>query len=158
MEDKSDLNIYDESDYPASILKLLMISDIVISFYRSFTALEAAWCNVPFISFFPIDRNFHDVNNWMKNHVNPEYREAKVSIFTSVDPDSIFNYDGVSQMMEIPYAIDSLRSMNLSSFRIDSHRRISFLKKYLGYAKTSSSCRLLDGINDALKEKARKGT
>ncbi len=144
LADKADLCMYDESDYPATILKLLMVSDLVISFYNSFTALEAAWCNVPFISFIPIDRNFHDVSDWMKDRINQNNREAKATIFNGDHLGSIHNCDGVTQRMEIPDAIDNLGSMHLSGFTMDQQSRVSFIKKYLGFDDGNSAARLLD--------------
>ena len=144
LADKADLCMYDESDYPATILKLLMVSDLVISFYNSFTALEAAWCNVPFISFIPIDQNFHDVSDWMKDQINQNNREAKATIFNGDHLGSIHNCDGVTQRMEIPDVIDNLGSMHLSGFTMDQQSRVSFIKKYLGFDDGNSAARLLD--------------
>ena len=146
LADKADLNIYDESDYPPTILKLLKISDLSISFYKSFAALEAVRCNVPFISFIPIDQNFHDVSDWMKDQINQKNREAKVTIFNGDHLGSIHNYDGVTQRMEIPDVIDNLGSMHLSGFTMDQQRRVSYIKKYLGFDDGKSSFRLLDSL------------
>jgi len=143
LAEKADLNIYDESDYPPTILKLLKISDLAISFYKSFAALEAVRCNVPFISFIPIDQNFHDVSDWMKDQINQKNREAKATIFNGDHLGSIHNYDGVTQRMEIPDVIDNLGSMHLSGFTMDQQSRVSYIKKYLGFDDGNSASRLL---------------
>tara|TARA_B100000315_G_scaffold260607_1_gene323397 strand:+ start:3319 stop:4632 length:1314 start_codon:yes stop_codon:yes gene_type:complete len=148
LSDIADLAMYDESDYPATILKLLMISDLVISFYNTTTALEAAWCNVPFLSFYPIDRNLHDVSDETKKLIDGKAHEAKISVFFNNIPSSIHNYQKVNQKMEIPYAIENLGSMNLSDFTLNEQARSSYVKMYLGFDDGKSSVRLLNFLEE----------
>jgi len=138
----SDLCLYDESCYPATILQTLSIADLCVNFYST-AVTEAAYLGVPnlCVTFSP-----EDVLE------SGELDSALFDLFTNPNEGGVFQFQGVSRTMTIPEVIKNLPQMSLDEFRIDPLARSKYVHKFLGYDDGESSRRVLDAARRLLTE------
>ena len=132
----ADTHVVDESDYPSTILEVLSIANLCISFY-SMAALEAAALGVPNLCLtFPGE----DLND------EEGYAERFDPLFSPREG-GIFQFRGVSTTMPIPLAIQRLPASSFADFPHDPAARQAYMKQFLGYDGGQSSRRVLEAIH-----------
>jgi hypothetical protein len=116
----ADFCFYDPSHYPATILELLAISDLAISF-RSSTAFEAVRSKVPHIS---IDIDDPEVFQ----------RVPLLEARWNFEPDaSPYNYPGASRLLSVESFMEELKAGDFSSLAQSSPDAQRFyIEKFLG--------------------------
>ena len=136
----ADKVLYDESYYPADILKCLSISDMCINFLST-TVTEAIPAGVPNICISPDPRDYADIRTSLGR-----------MIFNS-GAKEIFDFPGASYMLSIPEAVDTLPNKSIQDFPLDSNRQKEYIKKFVGYSDGKSAYRALNEIEKILDEK-----
>ncbi len=126
----ADRIVYDESCYPATILKCLSISSLCIHFVSS-TVTEAVSAGVPVL--FISSRGAEMFN--LESHFPALRRQM---LFRYVD------HPGISHRLTVPEAIRSLPHKSLADFPLDPVQRSEYIEKFLGFSDGRSSSRVLD--------------
>jgi hypothetical protein len=132
----ADKCLYDEQQYPATILEALAVSDLCVSFYSA-TVLEAAFAGVPHVCV------AYDVEDYWGRHQSIVEHER---LFFNTRLGGIFNFAGVSHAFSIPEAIESVPGASLSAFTTDAAARSFYVRKYLGLEDRSATYRLIDAL------------
>ena len=117
------LCIDDKNDYTPTILELLKISDLCISTYQSMAVIESAFCKTPFLSILP------DNNSPKPTNILGE--EFDILFYDTSNP-SLFNYPGVSYVIEPYKFIKDFKSIKISNFQSDNKSGKDYLMKYVG--------------------------
>lgn len=116
------LCIYDESDYPPTLIELLKISDLCIATYQSMAVIESAGCKTPFLSMLPSKTNHNVENNLI----------LKYRFFYDTSNQSLFNYPGVSYVIEPSKFLKDYKSIKISDFKFDVKSGNNYLSNYIG--------------------------
>lgn len=130
----ADKVLYDESYYPADILKCLSISDVCINFLSS-AVTEAIPAGVPNICISPNPQDYANLQTPMWG-----------AIFNRVS--EVFDFPGASYMLNIQEVIETLPTKSILDFPLDSNRQKEYIKKFVGYGDGKSSHRALKEIED----------
>jgi len=142
LADKADKVLYDEADFPPTILEALSVSSLCIHFYSTI-ALEAAFTGCYGLC---IDRPSVDSS-------------GKVPLYTRMwrhgRPGHVYNYRGVTDWWTIPQVIEDLPNRSLADFYLDSHARKAYVEKFLGCCDGQSSSRVLDTISDLVEQRSK---
>jgi hypothetical protein len=139
----ADLCVYDESQYPATILELLSVADVCLSFYSA-GVTEAVALGVPHVCLaFDVD-----------DYLGADRIEAFKRVFNR-NEGGLFQFAGVSTSIGIPEAIETLAGKTLGDFRMDTDARGRYLTRFLGYDDRSGSRRTLDAIERAVADRPR---
>lgn len=127
---RADRILYDQSQYPPTILELLSVASLCILSYST-AALEAAYCGVPSLCLAPdaVDMGLEPL--WAESVHNG-------------NPGGIYNWPGVAYWRPLMTAFDGLRQWTLADFKFDSVARRSYVERFLGFDDGRSSARLLD--------------
>jgi len=132
----ADKVLYDEEDYPATIIKCLSIADICINFFSS-TVIEAASLGVPNICFSPLDWADIQIPFWkiMLKRVR-----------------QIFDFDGVSYMLNIPEVIKMLPEKSIKDFPLKINRQKEYAEKFIRGFPGKHSARALNEIEEMVNK------
>jgi hypothetical protein len=137
----ADRMLYDETDYPPTILEAIAISDVCIHFYST-AVIEAVASGCFSLC---IDRPVVDV-------------KGQVPLFARMwrrnDSGHLYNYPGASAWRTIPDVIQDLPDTNLSDFELDARAQSRYVEEFLGYNDGRSSARMLDAIQDLVAREA----
>jgi hypothetical protein len=136
LEETADIALYDEKQYPATILEMLAIADVCIHFY-SFAALESADAGVYGIT---IDRPSPAVTYADRP---PAYHQ----LWRRKEKGSAFNFEGVNTLMSIPEAIRRLPGLKIADLQVSPAQRETYVAQFLGSTDHRASERVLDLIN-----------
>jgi hypothetical protein len=130
----ADYCVYDPSHYPATILELLAISDLAISF-RSSTVFEAVRSKVPHIS---LDIEDDDLLKQI-----PLIKER-----WNMEPDaSPYNFPGATRLLSIAACMKELANKDFSDVaQCDRAAQDAYIKKFLGKDDCGSSERAILAI------------
>lgn len=137
LQDAADVAIADPAQWPPTILEVLAVADLAVSFY-SLTVLESAFLGVPYLCI-----GFGDVD-WY-GHLD---RAWSASRFDTTNG-SQFNFPGVTELTTIPELITGLPRRRLTEFRTDPERRRAYVAKFLGHDDGRSAARTVDLALDA---------
>jgi hypothetical protein len=126
----ADRVLYDQTDYPATILELMSIASLCLHFFST-VAYEAAYAGVPSICVTadPDDLGFA-----------PIWREW----FLSAAPGSGFGFAGVVYPLSVPEIVTDLPRRRLADFALEPVARAQYLHKFVGVDDGKASDRLLD--------------
>jgi hypothetical protein len=128
----ADVAVADPVSWPPTILEMLAIADLAISFYSG-TVLEAAFLGVPYLCI-----GFRD-EDWY-GHLNPAWAAARFDIAEGGQ----FNFPGVNELTTIPDVIAQLPRRRLTNFRVDPQSRSAYVAKFLGHDDGRSAARTID--------------
>ena len=127
-EQVADLALVDESYYPSTILKLLVVADACIHFYSS-AVLEAAAANTFGIC-------VHRPN--LETNAHRLWRTHKEG--------DAFNYPGVNRWFTIPEFIEGFAHQDLAQFKVEPAARQAFIQQYLAFEQGVSAA-ILDHVD-----------
>ncbi len=136
----ADVFLYDEAVYPYTSIELMSIADLCVHF-QSGAVLEAAFVGVPSLSIAVSQEHLRQYSSF-----NEVYGGR---------PGSLQNFPGVVWRADPTGAIDRLRGASLGDFRIDADAHRRYVDKFLGFADTGSSVRVLTAIERALSSSRR---
>ncbi|MEM8857636.1 MAG: hypothetical protein AAGD96_04915 [Chloroflexota bacterium] len=116
----ADQIVYDDQDYPATVLQLMSISAACIHFYST-AALELAYLGVPGICLDRPSPRFKEEQYPPLFHrlwrLNYEY--------------SAYNWPGINLWLSLPQAFNSLQNTQLSHIKFDKDEQVKYLQKYV---------------------------
>ena len=138
----ADRCVYDESAYPATILEVLAVSDLCISFYSG-GVLEAVSSGVPHVCI------TFDAEAYCGE--NREFLGYFRRFFTD-EEGGLFQYSGVSTCIGIPEAISDLPTKQLSDFAMSAGARTKYVRKYLSYDDRAGATRIVERAEKAIAE------
>lgn len=124
----ADLTLYDEQDYPPTILDVFAVANLCVHFFST-TVLEAVGAGVPSLSLCPT----------LDDMGVPEWGDL-----FSREEGGLFQFRGIAQSMGIPEAIEVLPRRRLEDFAPDPAAREAYSAKFLASLDGKSSGRLLD--------------
>ncbi|MEM9773552.1 MAG: hypothetical protein AAF902_03150 [Chloroflexota bacterium] len=139
----SDQFIYDDEDYPATILQLMSIASVCIHFYST-AALELAYLGVPGIC---IDRP-------SPVFPNQEWPPLFHQLWRLNQPNTAYNWPGVNSWLSLPDAFTQLASLKLAQIPIDHLEQTKYIQTYIDQeyqlsnssGNQSSAKRILDSV------------
>jgi hypothetical protein len=126
----ADRVLYDESDYPATILEVMSLASLCVHFFST-VAYEAAYAAVPSVCVTadPDDLGF-----------SPTLRRAYLSTATG----SSFNFPGVTYPLSVAEVVGGFGRRRLGDFPLEPVARAQYLDKFVGPDDGKASDRLLD--------------
>jgi hypothetical protein len=138
----ADLCLVDESYYPATILEVMSIASLCVSFYSS-AVHEAAAMSVPnlCITFTPEDYLGEDRADYIL--FDRFYTRAE---------GSMFQFAGVSETATPAEAIATLKTRPLSGFTVDPVARQAYLRKFLGDDDGRGAARVLEVVERSVAQ------
>ena len=131
----ADLLLYDESDYPPTILDALSISDLLIG-YHSMAVTEAAFIGVPYLLIaIPNELIWQD------------------PVLDTLESDdlSLWRCDDVIWRFNIDEVLRTLPELSIEDFQMDSEKQQQYVQKHLGFNDMHNANRILDEINSRIK-------
>jgi hypothetical protein len=136
----ADVFLFDEGVYPYTSIELMSIADLCVHF-QSGAVLEAACAGVPSLSI----------------AVSQEHLRQYAS-FDEIyggRPGTLQNFPGVVWHVDPAGAIERLNRASVGDFQLDpvAHRR--YIEKFLGFADTHSSVRVLEAIERRFSSSGR---
>lgn len=143
----ADVALQDEGYYPATILELAAVSDVVISFLSTAT-LEAVYAGALSICPMPPQES-----EWLRAPASARFRE----LLAYRQPGSIWNSPGVVRQIGVEELIRDLPGMTLSVLRPDQPGRHAYIERFMAADDAGHSARTWQAIRDALARKARAG-
>jgi hypothetical protein len=136
----ADVFRYDEEVYPYTSIELMSIADLCIHF-QSGAVLEAAFAGVPSLSIAVSQEHLRQYSSFDEVYGGR--------------PGSLQNWNGVVWHTDPTGAIDRLSRASLGDFRLDTDAHRRYVDKFLGFADTRSSVRVLTAIERALSASRR---
>jgi len=136
----ADVFLYDEEVYPYTSVELMSIADLCVHF-QSGAVLESAFAGVPSLSIAVSQEHLRQYSSFDEVYGGR--------------PGSLQNFPGVVWHADPTGAIDRLRGASLGDFRLDVDAHQRYVDKFLGYADTASSVRVLTAIERALSSSRR---
>ena len=136
----ADVFLYDEDVYPYTSIELMSIADLCVHF-QSGAVLEAAFAGVPSLSIAVSQEHLRQYSSFDEVYGGR--------------PGSLQNFPGVVWHADPSSAIDRLRGASLGDFRLDADAHRRYVDKFLGFADTGSSVRVLTAIERALSSSRR---
>ena len=136
----ADVFLYDEEVYPYTSVELMSIADLCVHF-QSGAVLESAFAGVPSLSIAVSQEHLRQYSSFDEVYGGR--------------PGSLQNFPGVVWHADPTGAIDRLRGASLGDFRLDVDAHQRYVDKFLGYADTGSSVRVLTAIERALSSSRR---
>jgi hypothetical protein len=126
----ADRVLYDESDYPATILEVMSLASLCVHFFST-VAYEAAYAAVPSVCVTadPDDLGF-----------SPTLRRAYLSTATG----SSFNFPGVTYPLSVAEVVGGFGRRRLGDFPLEPVARAQYLDKFVGPDDGKASDRRLD--------------
>jgi hypothetical protein len=134
----ADVVVFDDSYYPASILQVLSVASLCVSFCSG-AVIEAAASSVPHLAL-----TFSE-EDYFKNSGNAK-EQIMFREFYKLDEGTLFQFARVSKAIPIPTAIDALPELALDDFALDPSARLQYLRRYAGGDDGRSSARLLEQV------------
>lgn len=128
----ADKVIYDDSYYPADILKCLSISGLCINFLST-TVTEAISVEVPNVAISPDPSDYTRLQD-----IAWKFMREKAWDF--------FDFDGASQVWTIENIINELPKRLVEDFAMDPKAKEKYIEKFVGYSDEKSSSRMIDEI------------
>lgn len=132
----ADLCVYDESYYPPTILEVLSVASLCISFY-SLSVVEAAAAAVPNLCI------TFTAEDYLGSHLD-EY--VSFERFYTREPGGAFQFPGVSRTVTADEALAVLRTRPLSDFAVDAAARAAYVRQFIGEDDCRAAARLLEAI------------
>ena len=132
--DIADLFTFDRNDYPPTILEILSIADLCIHVF-SVAALEAAYMQVPGLCLVP------PPESWFMSDPDTGWRRTSADFLA---PGTIWNFEGVSFMMELEEVVNRLPAMRLDDLALNPVSRNDYVRKFLGPTQGKASGNVLD--------------
>jgi hypothetical protein len=126
----ADRVLYEQTDYPATILELMSIASLCLHFFST-VAYEAAYARVPSIC---VTADGNDLG------FPPLWREW----FLSTQSGSSFNFPGVTYPVSVEEMVADLPRRRLADFAVEPAARAHYLEKFVGSDDGKASDRLLD--------------
>ena len=126
----ADRVLYDESDYPATILEVMSIASLCVHFFST-VAYEAAAAAVPSLC---VTADPDDLG------LSPTLRRAYLSTATG----SSFSFPGVTYPLSVAEMAESFARRRLADFPLETAARAQYLDKFVGPDDGKASDRLLD--------------
>lgn len=146
LEAAADVTLYDESYYPASILQVLCIASLCVSFLSA-AGIEAVASGVPHLCLtYSLERYAQGAGIDEQMTLN--------RLFYDLSEGGLFRFKGASTAMPIPAAIESLADMSLSDFALDCTSRAQYVSRFCGPDDGASSARVLDTVADLCETRA----
>jgi len=136
----ADVFLYDEAVYPYTSIELMSIADLCVHF-QSGAVLEAAFAGVPSLSIAVSQEHLRQYSSFDEVYGGR--------------PGSLQNFPGVVWGADPTGVIDRLRGASLGDFRLDADARRRYVDKFLGFADTGSSVRVLTAIERTLSASRR---
>jgi hypothetical protein len=127
--------LYDEQQYPHTIVEALSIADLCVSFYST-AVTEAVAFGVPHLN---VDFSAED---WYAANSN---RHLFGMLYNN-EKGGLFEFPGAAVTMNIPDIIHHLPHKRLTDFRVDPRAQAAYVRRYLGFNDGHSSRRTLDAI------------
>jgi hypothetical protein len=127
----ADVFVYDETVYPYTSMELMAIADLCIHF-QSGAVLEAAFVGVPSLSIAVSQEHLREYSSFDEAYGGRE--------------GSLQNFPGVVWRDDPTGAIARLSRATLDDFRLDPAAHARYVEKFLGFADTESSVRVLQTI------------
>ena len=127
----ADAFVYDETVYPYTSIELMAIADLCVHF-QSGAVLEAAFAGVPSLSIAVSQEHLR------------EYSSFDEAYGGGVG--TLQNFPGVVWHDDPPSAIARLGRATFDDFRLDPAAHRGYIEKFLGFADTESSVRVLEAI------------
>lgn len=122
--------LYEQTDYPATILALMSIASLCLHFFST-VAYEAAYAAVPSIC---VTADGDDLG------FPPIWREW----FLSTEPGSSFSFPGVTYPLSVERMVTDFPGRRLTDFPLEPAARAQYLEKFVGFDDGKASDRLLD--------------
>jgi hypothetical protein len=136
----ADVFLYDEEVYPYTSIELMSIANLCVHF-QSGAVLESAFAGVPSLSIAVSQEHLRQYSSFDEVYGGR--------------PGSLQNFPGVVWHADPTGAIDRLRGASLGDFRLDADAHRRYVDKFLGFADTGSSVRVLTAIERALSSSRR---
>ena len=136
----ADLIVFDDTEYPASILSALSVSDICISAYLSTSIGDAAVMGVPYIGI------YRDDVAWPYSHRRQDMVQMPSEIFFRVGEGDYFNCPGFAYPMYLIDAIKKLGKRRISDYPLRLEALDDFITQYLGSTDGRNGHRVLNEI------------
>lgn len=141
----ADIALQDEAYYPATILELSAVSDVVVSFLSTAT-LEAVYAGALSVCPMPPEES-----EWLRAPASVRFRE----LLGYRRPGSIWNAPGVVEQIGVPEMIRGLGAMRLADLRPDPEARRAYVARYLHAQDAEHSARTWRAIAEAVERKRR---
>lgn len=132
--------LYDDADYPATILELLSVSTLCVHYY-SFALAEAACLGVPSLCISPSPAEW------------PKIRAQKMPVVDfspQPAPDSFYNYPGVVFSLGLVEAFQRFPELRLEDVGLSPERRHAFIEKFLGCNDVDVATRVFEDLAQRL--------
>lgn len=142
----ADVALQDEGYYPATILEIAAVSDVVISFLSTAT-LEAVYAGALSICPMPPQES-----EWLRAPGSARFRE----LLAYRQPGSIWNSPGVVRQIGVAELIRDLPGMTLTDLRPEAAARSTYVDRYLGPQDARHAARTWRAIEDATARKAAR--
>jgi hypothetical protein len=136
----ADVFVYDETVYPYTSIELMAIADLCVHF-QSGAVLEAAFAGVPSLSIAVSQEHLREYSSFDEAYGGR--------------PGTLQNFPGVVWLDDPRRAIERLRRSALDDFRLDPVAHQRYVEKFLGFADTESSTRVLEAIERGLSPSRR---
>jgi hypothetical protein len=129
----ADRVLYDERQYPATILELLAVADLCVHFYSA-AIVEAAACGVPSLSICPEMDQMGTTTPWQHRLFRRE-------------PGTLFQSAGFASTMSVEEATGMLPRLRLSDVRPDGAALAEYVSRFVGPVDGKASGRFLDAVS-----------
>ncbi|MCI0438112.1 MAG: hypothetical protein L0177_03160, partial [Chloroflexi bacterium] len=150
LEHAADRIVFDETEYPATILKTLSVASLCVSAYPSSSINDAAAMGVPFLCFYRDDRF------WPYSFRNNSYVRSPGEVLFDIRESDYFNYPGFAYAMHDVDAINRLPGLAISDFVLDGKARQSFVEKFIGALDGKNGHRIVDEVEALLESRVRQ--
>lgn len=135
----ADKVIFDEAYYPHTILELMSIANLSIS-YHSAGVRESIAAGVPHLVFDVA--GVADQTAWGEKI--PFGRQQS-------QPEGLWNYEGAVYLMNTEQILHKLPQLSIQNFQLDQKAQLEYYGKYLGIFKSYNSDNFIEAIQTLLK-------
>ncbi|MDP2950869.1 MAG: hypothetical protein Q8N55_00640 [bacterium] len=130
----ADKVLYDEQEYPSTIIECFSISNLCLNFVST-AVTESVALGCPNISILP-SKAYKDIQNPLWELLLNQYRD-------------LFDFKGATQLVSITDAFKLLKEKTLNDFTLDIASQQEYVKKYIGSNEPSK--RAVDEIERMVK-------
>lgn len=134
----ADACVYDEAFYPPTILDVLSVASLCVSYY-SLGVLESSALGVPHLCV------TYDVEDYLGKDVTPLLLTL-ADTFLNPNRSGVFQFGNVSRALQAHDAIALLQRSTLDDFRLETVTHNAYRSKFLGPDDGRASSRTLDAI------------
>jgi hypothetical protein len=128
----ADQALYDETQYPTTILEALSIASLCVHFYST-AVMEAVAASVPSLSICPEYDDMGIARDWQESFYVP-------------NEGSLFQFRGVAETATVAEVVERLPRRRLADFTVDAGARELYTAKFTGAVDGKSAHRLLDAV------------